>query len=468
MPIVPLFGVGQQGKSPTVSAQRHLNLYAEITPEGEKSHVSFHGTPGLRLFTAFGETPVRGYIVVGSLIYCVHRNTLYSVNNAGARIALETIGTTAGRVQFAYNGTQIAIVDGTNYYVYTVATDTLNTITTNLIATPIDVTFQDGYGILTFADGRFQITSAYDFKTLDALDFATAESNPDGLVRGIADHGEVVLCGDLTVEFWGNSGAADFPYSNIRGATLEFGLAAAYSLTKFNDSLAGLFKNRMGQVQVMIMRGHALEKISTQELDSIINGYSSVSDATGYSYMLGGHPMYQINFPAAGKSWLYDASTQLWSPLESGLSGARHRGEMEISFVDHILVTDYENGNVYILDPETYTDNGAPIPREIITRHFNQAFKPVSVFALQVDFETGVGLVSGQGADPQAMLQVSKDNGHTWGIERWTSMGAIGEYQKRVIWRRLGMARDWLFKIRVSDPVKVVITSGSIDARAGR
>lgn len=468
MPIVPLFGIGQQGKSPTVSAQRHLNLYAEITPEGEKSRVTFHGTPGLRLFTAFGETPVRGYIVVGSLIYCVHRNTLYTVNNAGARSPLQTLGTITGRVMMAYNGTQIAIVDGTNYYVYTIGTNTLDTVTTNLIATPIDVTFQDGYGILTFADGRFQITAAYDFKTLDALEFATAESNPDGLVRGIADHGELVLCGELTVEFWGNSGAQDFPYSNIRGATLEFGLAAAHSLTKFNDSLAGLFKNRMGQVQVMVMAGHALQKISTQELDSLINGYASVSDATAYSYMLGGHPMYQLNFPTAGKSWLYDASTQLWSPLESGLSGERHRGAMEISFIDQILVTDYQNGNVYVLDPDVYTDNGVPIAREIITRHFNEGFRPLSVFALQVDFETGVGLENGQGSNPQAMLQVSKDNGHTWGNERWTSIGAIGQYLTRAIWRRLGMARDWVFKIRVTDPVKVVITSASIDARVGR
>ncbi|MER8124671.1 hypothetical protein ABS198_20540, partial [Acinetobacter baumannii] len=92
-------------------------------------------------------------------------------------------------------------------------------------------------------------------------------------------------------------------------------------LAKFDDSLAGLMKNRMGQVQVMAAVGHSLKKISTEELDSIINGYPSVADATAYSYMLGGHPMYQINFPAAGKSWLYDGSTGLWSPLESGLSG---------------------------------------------------------------------------------------------------------------------------------------------------
>jgi hypothetical protein len=241
------------------------------------------------------------------------------------------------------------------------------TVTAGLIGTPIDITFQDGYGILGYADGKFQITAAYDFTTLDALDYATAEANPDGLVRVLADHGELLLCGERTVEFWGNSGAQDFPYSNIRGASLEFGLAAPHSLVKYNDSVAGLFRNQMGQVQVMVLAGHALKKISSPELDSLINGYAGTSDATALAYMLGGHPMVQINFPSAGKSWLYDALTDMWSALESGLSGARHVGEMQVDYFGKSRITDYANGNIYTLDPAALTDNGTPIAREIIS-----------------------------------------------------------------------------------------------------
>jgi hypothetical protein len=225
-----------------------------------------------------------------------------------------------------------------------VATNAFAQVTTNLIAAPIDITFQDGYGVLGFADGKFQITASYDFTTLDALDYATAESNPDGMLRTLADHGELVLAGEKTTEFWGNTGAQDFPYGNQRGSTLEFGLVAPWSLVKYNDSLVGLFKNIMGQCQVMVMAGHALRKISSQEMDSNINGYSAVADATGFSYMLGGHPMYQLNFPTAGKSWLYDASTDLWSPLEYGLSGERHRGEIMFDYLGEQRVTDYATG----------------------------------------------------------------------------------------------------------------------------
>ena len=460
MAFVPLLGLGQKGKSSTVTSQSHTNLYAEMTPDNEKSAFSFYGTPGLSLFYSFGDTPVRGTLAVGNFIYNIHRGTFWEVNNAGVKVNRGTLTTTAGRVRLAYNGTQIAIVDSSfaGFYLYTIATNAFTTVTANVIGTPVDVTFQDGFGIFAYADGKFQKTAAYAFQTLNALEYATAESNPDGLVRVIADHGELCLFGEQTVEFWINNGAADFPYSNQRGTTLEFGLAAPDSLVKYNDSLCGLFKNKMGQVQVMQMAGHALRKVSPPELDYLINGYAAVSDATAYSYLLGGHPFYQINFPSAGKSWLYDASTSLWSSLESGLSGARHRGEILVDFLNKPRVSDYATGDVYTLDASVYTDNGAAIPREVVMRHLSGNGGRVCVHRLQLDFETGVGVQTGQGDNPQAMLTYSKDNGHTWSGEKWRSIGSIGSYLTRAIWLRLGQAYDWTFKIRITDPVKVVIT----------
>jgi hypothetical protein len=220
----------------------------------------------------------------------------------------------------------------------------------------------------------------------------------------------------------------------------------------------------MGQVGVYVLAGHAPRKISTPDLDYLINKYSTVTDATAFAYMLGGHPMYQISFPTAGKSWLYDASTNLWTELESGLSGARHRAEIHVDYRGMTLVSDYDSGNIYNIDADEVTDNGAPIAREIVGKHYFQDFRRVSVSRLQLDMETGVG--PADGSEPQVMLQISKDNGRIWGTELWTSMGAIGKYATRVIWRRLGSARDWLFKVRITDPVKVVLTAASIEATA--
>ena len=463
--IIPLFGLGQEGKSKTVSAQKHLNIYAETTATPDKTPIAFYGTAGTTLRFSFGDTPCRGGIAVGDYVYYVHRGTFWQVDNAGVQTSRGTIGTTSGRVDMAYNGTQIAIVDGSNLYIYTIATTTLSAaVASGLFSNPVSITFQDGYFICCFVNsGRFQLSALDDGLTWSALDFANAESNPDNTLRVMADHGEIVLLGEVTTEFWGNTGAQDFPYSNVRGATMEYGLAARWSLVKYNDSLCGLFKNRMGQVQVMRLQGYTPVPVSNPDMETIINNYATVSDATGLSYLMNGHPFYQISFPSAGKSWLFDAKSGMWTQLESGLSGGRHVAEIHVDYLNKPLVTDYSNGSVYELDSDVYTDNGTSIPREIITRHVFKDYSPMTISRLQVDFETGVGLVSGQGSTPKAMLQISKDNGRTWGNELWTNIGAIGKYLTRVIWRRLGVGNDWTFKLRITDPVRVAITGASIE-----
>lgn len=457
MSIVPLLGLGQQGKSSFVTAQRHLNLYAEFPSDGEKGSVAFYGTPGTTLKVSFGDTPPRGWIAVGSLYYVVHRGTLYSVNNAGTKTSLGTLNTTTGFVDLAFDGAVILLVDGTNGYTYTVASTTF--------AQVVDPQFPNGANTCDWLDGQFIVDDgtgsdsfgiSSDGTSWDALDFATAESSPDGLIRVFVDHGQLLLFGDTTIEPWGTIGGQDFPFAPIKGAIAEFGLAARRSLTPYNDSVAFLAKNAMGQVQVMMMEGNTPRVISSQELDSLINAYSTKSDATAFSYLLGGHPMFQINFPTAGKSWLYDGSTGLWSPLEYGLNGGRHRGEMHLNFLDQSLISDYSTGDIFTLEADIYTDNGMAIARELITRHFYAGNKRATIDELYVDMEVGVGLTTGQGSDPQIMLSISKNNGKTWGAELWKALGPIGEYLTRLVWRRLGEGYDWLFKLRVTDPVKVV------------
>ena len=466
MPVIPLFGLGTKGKSPTVTAQRHLNLYAEVQRDQDKVALAFYGTPGTTLRKSLGDTPIRGWIAVGDLYYVVHRGTLYEINNAGTATSRGTLNTTSGRVDMAYDGTLILMVDGTNGYTFTISTLTFAQIG--------DADFPNGARTCTWLDGQFivddgdsdQFFISANGTSWDALDFATAESQPDGIVRVFEDNGEILLFGETTTEPWGNVGGAEFPFQPIKGAIVEFGLAARWSLTKFNSGVAGLMKNANGQVQVMFIQGYVPRPISTQEIDAVINDYATVSDATGFAYLLGGHPMYQINFPTVMKSWLFDASTTLWTSLEYGLDGERHRGEMSLDYLNKTIIADYSNGSIYNLDSDTYTDNGTAIAREIIGRHFFRDNQRVIVDELFVDFQPGVGLTSGQGNDPQAMLAVSRDGGITYGNESWTTIGKIGKYLNRVVWRRLGLARDWVFKIRITDPVKIAIAYVAIRARA--
>lgn len=465
---VPLFGTGLQGKSPTISAQGHMNLRAEIRREDDKAKLVFYGTPGLDLFSStLGDTPARGWIAVGSIFYVVHRGTFWEVNNAGVKTSRGTLNTTSGRVDLAYDGSVVLMVDGTNGYTYTVATTTFAEIT--------DSDFPDGANTCAWMAGQFIVDAGNGSQIFyisptgtswDALDFASAESAPDGLVRVFVDNGELVLFGEDTTEFWGAVGGSDFPFSPIKGATQEFGLAARWSLTKFNSGLAALMKSTMGQVQVMFIRGYVPAPISSPDLDTLINAYATKADATFYSYMDGGHPILRVNFPAANKSWEIDAASgYMPTEVSSGLSGDRHRGEMHLDFLNRSLVSDYETGDIYVINPSTYTDNGTAIARELTGKHFFNSDNPIVVSELFVDMETGVGLASGQGSDPKAMLTTSVDGGRTWSNEAWARMGKIGEYLTRVAWRRLGAASDWVFRIRITDSVKVVITYAALRAR---
>lgn len=430
---------------------------------GERSQVVAYGTPGLDLFSDAGDTPWRGLLPIETTdyLYGVHRGAHYQIDNAGVRTSRGTLNTTTGRVSMTHNGTVSLMTDGTDAFTYTIATTTLaEVVDADLIANPKTCTWLDGYFIVENGS-EFQISP--DGTSWDATEKATPESSPDGIVRVIADHGELVLFGEVTTEFWANTGATDFPFAPLKSSTAEWGCASAWSVCKFNDSLAFLAKNRMGQVSVATMQGYVPRIISTPDLDHEINSYATVTDATGYSYMDGGHPMYRLNFPSADKSWLYDALTGHWSPVKSQGIG-RHRGEIGVNYLAKSVISDYSSGRLYRLNPETYTENGSMIERELVSENISAPDRnrfPVDCFRL--DMEVGVGLATGQGSNPQVMLQVSRDGGNTWGAEVWRSAGKIGEYTRRVEWRRLGTSDQWTFKIRFTDPCKFTLLSASIN-----
>lgn len=454
---IPLFGIGNQGKSSNVNAQSRLNLYVELQQDAEKNVLAMYPTPGLSTFVNFGATPVRGLYEKGEALFAVHKNTFYSVSNDGVTTARGTLVTFSGRVNMSDNGTQIIIVDGSNGYIYNTSTLVFTQITDVDFPGADTVDFLNGRFIVNKPNsGQFYISKLYDGLVWDALDFATAEANPDNLVRVIVDTGQLILFGEKTTEFWGDSGAVDFPLSIVGGAAIEWGLASRWSLTKFMGGLIFLRKNRLGQAQVALQTGSSSEAVSNAELDSVFSGYSVVSDATGFAYMLSGHPFYQINFPTANASWLYDGLSKAWSQLQSDTG--RHRAEIHSQLLNKSYVSDYSIGKLYQFKDGIFSDDGAPIVREFTSRHQAKG-DFVRISELWLELEAGVGLQFGQGSSPTIMMQISRDGGHEWGAEQWRGFGAVGKYKVRAKWNRLGQARDWLFRFRISDPVKTVFVA---------
>jgi hypothetical protein len=471
---VNLFGVGLQGKSPAVTAQSRVNCYAEIQQDADRTKIALFGTPGKSLQADLGASPSRGVwsadTLATPLYFTVHAGTLYSVNNAGSATVIGTINTTSGDVSMADDGTYLVLVDGSDGWVYNmVAPAGLNRITdANFTTSPKYVTWEDTYFIVTSnaATKQFQLSDNSDPTTWPAVNINFAGSGSGKLQAGIIDHSVLHLFGDKYTEFWQHSGFADFPYAKIPSSSQEFGLASPWSLFKYDNSMAGLFKNNMGEVNFSRMSGFGLRRISNYELETLVNAYSNAADCTGFGFMLGGHPMAQFNFPTADKTWLYDEATQMWGELQDS-AGSRDWGSKYCTFLNQRLVTDYRNGKIYKLDPNVYTNNGETLPFEVTSKHIWNDDKEIGISQIQVDIQSGVGLATGQGSNPQIMLSVSRDGGTSFTNIAWASMGKVGEYTKRVIWRNLGGAKDWVLRLRITDPVKRVITGASAEIENG-
>ena len=302
-----------------------------------------------------------------------------------------------------------------------------------------------------------------------STNFSSKDGAPDNLVTLIVDHREIYLLGETSSEVWVDQGTSPFAFTRIPGTSTQHGIAAPFSVARFGNSFAYLAKNNRGTAQIVQMNGYVPQRISTHAVENSLTG-QTITDAVAWTYQLEGHEVYVISFPTLQLTWCYDIATQMWHKwLYTNNLGQyeRCRGNCAAVFQGYNLVGDYSNGKIYHLDRNIYTDDGQNVKRMRRAPHLTVDLQRQYFEELQLQFQPGVGLSTGQGNDPQAMLRWSSDGGSTWSNEHWTTIGKIGKYTNRAIWRRLGTARDRIFEVTVSDPVKAVIVSANLKMTAG-
>ena len=503
----PILGSSYVARSVNAADNRMVNLFPEVIPEGGKEPGFLNRAPGLNFLQTVGTGPIRGlwaHQTNGSDFYVVSGTEVYQLT--GLTSTPVKIGNVAagGPVSIADNGTQIFFACNGPSYIFNEATHTFKQITDPDFPGAVTVAYLDGYFVFNEPNSqRVWVTQLLDGTSIDPLDFASAEGSPDGLVAINVDHREAWLFGSDSVEVWYDAGLADFPLTRIQGAFNEIGCVAAFSVAKLDNSLFWLGTDARGQGIVYKANGYTGQRVSTHAIEYAIAQYGNISDAIAYTYQQEGHGFYVLTFPSANATWVYDAATQAWHERAGLVNGqfTRHRSNCQCNFEGNTVVGDFENGNIYTLDLDVYADNGQPQKwlrswRALPTGQNN--LNRSAHHSLQLDAETGVGLnglttgeniylttesgnplitengefiLSAIGAvpvpAPQAMLRWSDDGGHTWSNEHWTSMGRIGEYGHRTIWRRLGMTlklRDRVYEVSGTDPVKLAIMGAELHA----
>jgi hypothetical protein len=469
----PILGSAYVARSVNAADNRMVNLFPEVIPEGGKEPAFLNRAPGLKFLATIGNGPVRGLWVLKAdptRAFVVSGNQFFEIDSSYTATLRGTVGGT-GPVSMVDNGTQIFIATNPNGYIFNTSTNVFAQITDPDFPGAVTVAYLDGYFIFNPPNSqRFYLTALLDGTSVDPLDFASAEGSSDGLVALIVDHRELWLFGTDSIEVWYDAGLSDFPFVRIQGAFNELGCAAPYSVAKLDNGLFWLGSDARGKGIVYRAEGYTGKRMSTHAVEWQIQQYGDISDAIGYTYQQDGHAFYVLIFPSANTTWVFDVATQAWHERAGFVNGdfTRHRSNCQMAYNNEVIVGDYQNGNIYSFDLDVYADNGQIQKwlrswRALPTGQNN--LKRTTQHSMQLDCETGVGLNVGQGEDPQAMLRWSDDGGHTYSNEHWKSLGKIGVFQRRAIWRRLGMTlklRDRVYEVSGTDPVKIAIVGAEL------
>jgi hypothetical protein len=495
----PILGSAYVARSVNAADARMVNLFPEIIPEAGKEPAFLQRAPGLRTLATVGTGPVRGLWQMNGVGYVVSGNEFYKINTSWAPTLLGSVAGT-GPVSIADNGTQIFIAANGPSYIYNDNTKVYQQISDPDFPGAVIVGYLDGYFVFNEPNSqRVWVTSLLDGLSIDPLEFASAEGAPDGLVSLIVDHREAWLFGTNSVEVWYNAGTLDFPLQRIQGAFNEIGCIAPYSVAKMDNGLFWLGADARGRGIVYRANGYTGVRVSTHAVEWQIQQYSDMSDAVAYTYQQDGHAFYVLIFPSANTTWVYDASTQAWHERAGFVNGqfTRHWSNCQMAFNSEIVVGDYRDGKIYAFDLDVYADAGQIQRwlrswRALPTGQNN--LNRTAHHSLQLDAESGhymaptaepVNLTTEDGnwlitesyeplidetgllvnRAPQFMLRWSDDGGHTWSNEHWAGGGAVGAYNTRIFWRRLGMTlklRDRVYELSGTDPIKIAIMGAEL------
>jgi len=449
-----------------LSSQRVVNMYAEFNDD-TRSEISLFSSPGLRQVLTFDESlPVYAMQVMGNFLYAVVGTSLYQIDADLNKVLKGTLPTTLNKVRLSNNGNQLTILTEVGRsFVYNFSGDTFLEITDPDYSLASDLTFIDNYTVFSKKDSdQFFFSKLGDSTVFDALDFQTAEWEPDKLVAIRKFQGSLWAFGSRTIEVYQNVGG-NLVFQRINGASMDRGCSSRDSVARIDKSIFWIGDDRY----IYTASGYQYQKISTFPIDNELKNFSNsdIENASAFTYSFKGHKFYCLNFSDKNLTFEYDLSNGLWHERESVNSSknitTRWIGNCFARFSEYNLIGDFKTGILYDLDDSIFSEGNERLITTIITPILFNNFKRAIVSALYLDIETGVGDILGDYIDPQVMLQISKDGGRTYGDEIWRTIGKIGEYKTRVVFRPIGFSDNFTFKIRISDKVKKNILGAFIN-----
>jgi hypothetical protein len=489
---VPLFpgfcGGSNTERSTAIDAEKTVNLFrstVESTDTAKKAYLL--GTPGLRSLGTVGTAGNRGFFTQDGRTWTVVGSTLYELTfGPFTQTALGTIPDNGQPVSFASNGkggSQLAIVGGGQLKVFNLVTNVLSAaVFLPLTNAPVMIGYLDDYFVLSEANSPIGWFSNLGNGLIwDALDFFTRSTASDFVVGMICANNRIWLFGSETSEAYEDVGDADNPFQPIKGSLFQIGCAGPWTISVGVSTMRWVGRSSRGGAVVYRLDGYNGTRISTHAVELRLAAATTLVNAEAMTHELEGHLFYALTCPSigdAGETLVIDETEQgQWHQRSSrnvtlGRDEQwRVRGHAYVGSTH--VVGSWDTGAIWALDLDTYDEDGVMLIARRRAPYLGAENAYAFIDRIELGMESGVGLNSGQGSDPQVELNISKNGGKTWFSAGTASIGKIGEYddQDGAVWTRLGKARvdRLVLEVVISDPVKRAIGPGLyIKATPGR
>lgn len=400
----------------------------------------------------------RGCIVASGRLFAVYGNSLNEIDADGVVSSRGTLSTSEGRVGMAWGTTQLVITDGAYGYTLTLGSNTFATISDADYPGSVMVSYLDGWFIYAaFDKQQFYVTSIDNGGAIDALDFASAQSVPDTIVAHTVVNRELLLAGENSTEWWYAAGGADFPLE--RRTVAAIGCIAPWTLKRADNAAYMLGRDENGAGMVYVISGYQAKRISNSAIEYELSKSTDLAAAEAYTWQWRGETFYAINAPGLDTTFVYQISTGTWfemADLDEVGDFMPWRGrDHAYCYGQHYAFS--ANGKVWRMDAELHTFGDDPRVWERTSPHNVLPMRDRQRFS-----EFVANLTTGRtpiGVEANAELSWSNDGGYTFSDPVIRSLGAIGEYSPRVVWRRVGMARDRVWRLRGSAAAPMMLIS---------
>tara|TARA_R110000765_G_scaffold209106_1_gene314267 strand:- start:5097 stop:6554 length:1458 start_codon:yes stop_codon:yes gene_type:complete len=468
-------------RSSVVSNQMCSNSYVHLNDNTALAKEVLFGTAGLHQVATASDLNIdanRGshvmdgipYFVQGEMLYKITRTVDTSENETFTPVPLGTV-LGSGRVSMADNGTQLCIqVPSGNGYIYNKDTPSFSQITdTDFTANgaPQYVVYIDGYFLFTTNSKKFIISALNDGLSYNALDFGSAEADPDDIVAPVVLNNQLYIGGSETFEMFRNVGGAGFPFNRVEGGSLAYGVSSPFSLISSSGVFAFIGGGEHDDVSIYAFDGSSINVISSDAIDNILSKLSptDLDNVFAWAYGQGGDRF--IGWTANNITIVYEIKSGKWHERKSlyNVDGAaiqkRWRVNSIVKAYNRVLVGDQNDGRIGEMDLEFYDEYGSNIISEFSTMPFSNLGNSIRFPSLELTVESGVG----NSEDENPMITMSRSvDGVIFKNPITRRLGKIGDYRHRAIWRRNGRAgRLEVFKFSCSAKVKKVFVKLEAD-----